>query len=131
MNIYVGNLAPDLTEDELRETFEAFGEVASVKIVRDSATGESRKFGFVEMAAEEEAKAAIAELNGKEIKESALQVEPGRAKAPSPGFGGKRPGGPRGGRPGGGRGGRPGGRPGSGPSRGGRDRGPGGGRPRY
>jgi RNA recognition motif-containing protein len=139
MNIYIGNLAPDTTEDEVREAFAAHGDVASVKIIRDGATGESRGFGFVEMPNEEQAKAAITEMSGKEIKGNAITVELGRTKAAAPGMGGggRRPGGhggPRGG-------GRPGGRPGGGGGYrgGGRDRGGdrgsrgggGGGRPRY
>jgi RNA recognition motif-containing protein len=125
MNIYVGNLSPETTEDDLREAFVAFGEVATIKIVRDGATGESRGFGFVTMPAEQEAKEAVSEMNGKELKGSEIKVEPGRTRPASPGFGGKGPGGPRGGgRP---RGGRPGGRP-SGPGgsgrRGGQGRGP-------
>ena len=142
MNIYVGNLAPDTTEDELRQAFEPFGEIASVKIIRDGATGESRGFGFVEMPSEEQAKAAITEMNGKEIKGSAIRAELGRTRAPAPGGGrpGGRPGGGRGGpRGSGGGGGRPGGRFGGGrggPRGGDRggdrgDRGPSRDRPRY
>lgn len=139
MNIYIGNLAPDTTEDEVKEAFAAFGDVASVKIIRDGATGESRGFGFIEMPNEDQAKAAITEMNGKEIKGNQIHVEQGRAKAAPGGFGGggRRPGGDRGGPRGGGR---PGGRPGGGyrgGGGGGRDRGGdrggprGGGRPRY
>lgn len=134
MNIYVGNLAAEVTEDDLREAFAAFGEVASVKVVRDSVTGQSRQFGFVEMASDDEARAAIGDLNGRDIKGNEIQVEPGRAKPANRSFGGgSRPGGrggPRGGgRPGGRPGGRAGGRPGGG---GGRRGGPGGGtRPGY
>ena len=143
MNIYVGNLTPDTTEDEVRQAFASYGEITTVKIIRDGATGESRGFGFIEMAAEEQAKAAITEMNGKELKGNQLHVEAGRAKAAAPGFGGggRRPGGsdrPRsggGGRPGGRPGGRFGGRPGGGGGRGGDrgDRGPdrGGRPPRY
>ncbi len=144
MNIYIGNLAPDTTEDEVKEAFAPFGDVASVKIIRDGATGESRGFGFVEMPNEEQAKAAITEMNGKEIKGNALHVEQGRAKAAPTGFGGgRRPGGDRGPRGGGRPGGRPGGGGGGyrGGGGGGRDRGGdrgprgggggGGGRPRY
>jgi RNA recognition motif-containing protein len=120
MNIYVGNLSTDTSEDELRQAFEAFGEVSTVRIVRDGATGESRGFGFVEMPGETEGNAAIEAMNGKELKGNQLTVEVGRARtAPS---GGGRPrgqGGPHRG------GGRPGGRPGG---RGGPSRGPGGGR---
>ena len=129
MNIYVGNLTPDTTEDEVRQAFAAYGDVSSVKIIRDGATGESRGFGFVEMPAEDQAKAAINEMNGKELKGNQLHVEPGRARpaAPGGGGGGRRPGGhdrPRGGgRPGGGRPGGHGGRD--------RDRGPSRERPRY
>ena len=125
MNIYVGHLTLDTTEDDLRETFEAHGEVQSVRIVRDGATGESRGFGFVEMPSEEEAKTAIAELNGKDVKGNELTVEAGKARTPSAGFGGRRPGGrgrPHGGRPGG-AGGRGRGGPGRGPGRGGSGRG--------
>ena len=135
MNIYVGNLTPDTTEDEVRQAFASFGDIASVKIIRDGTTGESRGFGFIEMASEEQAKAAIAEMNGKELKGNQLSVEAGRAKPAAPsGGGGRRPGGDRprgGGRPGGRfGGGRPGGRGGDRGDRGDRggDRG---GRPRY
>jgi cold-inducible RNA-binding protein len=136
MNIYVGNLTPDTTEDEVRQAFESFGEIASVKLIRDGSTGESRGFGFIEMPSEEQAKAAVDGMNGKELKGNPLRVEAGRGKpAPTGGGGGRRPGGserPRGGRFGGGRpGGRPGGRFGGGGrggdrggDRGGRDRGP-------
>jgi RNA recognition motif-containing protein len=134
MNIYVGGLSPDTTEDELREAFVTFGEVATVKIVRDGATGESRGFGFVTMTGDQEAKEAIKEMNGKELKGSELKVEPGRTRGVSPGFSGKGPGGGRprmggrpGGRPGGGRPGGPGGRSGGpGGRSGGPSRGPGG-----
>jgi RNA recognition motif-containing protein len=135
MNIYVGNLSTDTSEDELREAFAAFGDVATVRIVRDGATGESRGFGFVEMPNEEQAKTAIQEMNAKELKGSQLTVEQGRARTAPGGGGGGRPprgqGGPHRG------GGRPGGRPGGGGGRGGPGRGgPGrggdrGGRPRY
>ena len=134
MNIYVGNLSTDTSEDDLRQAFGAFGDVATVRIVRDGATGESRGFGFVEMPAEEQAKTAIQEMSGKELKGNQLTVEMGRARTVSGGGGGRPPrsqgprggGGRPGGRPGGGRGG-----PGRGPSRGsdrGSDRG---GRPRF
>src|SRR5512146_1747028 len=102
MNIYVGTLTPDTTEDEVRQAFAAYGDVSSVKIIRDGATSESRGFGFVEMPSEDQAKAAINEMNGKELKGTALHVEAGRSRAPAPGGGGggRRPGGhdrPRGG----------------------------------
>lgn len=67
MNIYVGNLSRDLSEQELQEAFEAFGQVASAKIIKDKFTGDSRGFGFVEMPDDNEAKAAIEGMNGKEL----------------------------------------------------------------
>lgn len=67
MNIYVGNLSYKVEESELKELFEEYGEVTSVKIIADKYSGRSKGFGFIEMANEEEAKAAINELNGKEI----------------------------------------------------------------
>jgi RNA recognition motif-containing protein len=120
MNIYVGNLSTDTGEEDLREAFGAFGEVTTVRIVKDGTTGESRGFGFVEMPTEAEANAAIQEMNGKEFKGNELKVEAGRARTVSPGFGGRRP---RGQGPQRGGGGRPHGRPGArgtgrGPSRG-------------
>jgi cold-inducible RNA-binding protein len=120
MNIYVGNLSTETSEDELRAAFEAFGEVAMVRIVRDKATGASRGFGFVEMPAEDQAQTAIEQMNGKELQGNQLSVEVGRARTAPTGGGGRpmRGAGPRRG------GGRPGGRPGGrGPGRG-----PGGGR---
>jgi RNA recognition motif-containing protein len=101
MNIYVGNLPLETTEDELREAFGAFGDVATVKIVRDGATGESRGFGFVGMPSESAAKTAVSEMNGREVKGQTLKVEPGRSGTVSPGFGSRRPSGRPGGRPGG------------------------------
>jgi len=67
MNIYVGNLSYDLTDDELRKEFESFGNVESVKIIMDRYTDRSKGFGFVEMSTDEEAKAAISALDGKEL----------------------------------------------------------------
>ena len=67
MNIYVGNLSHDVTDDDLRQAFEAFGQVRSVNIVRDKISGESRGFGFVGMPTENEARTAISEMNGKDL----------------------------------------------------------------
>jgi RNA recognition motif-containing protein len=67
MNIYVGNLPRGTTEDELREAFEAFGAVATVSVIKDKFTGQPRGFGFVEMPTNVEAKAAIEQLNGREL----------------------------------------------------------------
>ena len=80
MNIYVGNLASETSEDTLSQAFAAFGQVKSVSIVRDGATGESRGFGFVRMEVEEEAQTAISEMNEKELDGQAIKVEKGRAK---------------------------------------------------
>ncbi len=80
MNIYVGNLSGETTEDELRKAFEAFGQVMSVKILKDRATGKSNGFGFVEMSVSEEGQTAISELNGKDLKGQAIKVEEGKKK---------------------------------------------------
>jgi cold-inducible RNA-binding protein len=105
MNIYVGNLSFEVKEDDLRQAFEAYGKVESATIIMDKFSGESRGFGFVEMASKDEATAAIAEMNGKDLKGRALNVNEARPK--TEGGGGGR-GGPRrsGGGGGGGRGGR-------------------------
>ena len=67
MNIYVGNLSYKVEENELRQIFEEYGEVASVKIITDKYSGRSKGFAFIEMNDEEQAKKAIEELNQKEI----------------------------------------------------------------
>ncbi len=81
MNIYVGNLSHETTEDDLRQAFEAFGQVISVKIVRGRATGESVGFGFVGMPISDEGQTAISEMNGKDLKGQSIKVEEGRMKA--------------------------------------------------
>ena len=80
MNIYVGNLLREVTEDDLRKAFEAFGQVTSASIIKDKFSGESRGFGFVEMPAKAEAQAAISGLNGKELKGQALNVNEARPR---------------------------------------------------
>ena len=108
MNIYVGNLSRDVSETDLKEAFQAFGEVASAAVIKDKYTGESRGFGFVEMPNKEEADKAIAGLNGKDIKGRAITVNearPRRDDRRGGGFGGGR-GGSRGGFGSGGGGGR-------------------------
>ena len=80
MNIYVGNLPREVNEEELRGTFEPFGQVTSAKIITDKFSGVSRGFGFVEMADDEEAKAALAGLNGKELKGRTLTVNEARPR---------------------------------------------------
>jgi RNA recognition motif-containing protein len=92
MNIYVGNLSREVTEEDLRQTFEAFGQVASVTIIKDKFSDEPRGFGFVEMSAKAEAQAAITGLNGKELKGRTLRVNEARPR--SEGYrGGRRRGG--------------------------------------
>ena len=78
MNIYAGNLALNVTEEDLQQTFGAFGEVTSAKIIKDKYSGESRGFGFVEMPAGAEAQSAIQDLNGKELKGLMLKVNEAR-----------------------------------------------------
>ncbi|TET90550.1 MAG: RNA-binding protein [Methanomassiliicoccales archaeon] len=90
MNIYVGNLSHDVTETELREAFEASGEVSSCKIITDRLSGASRGFGFIEMPTDEEAKKAMAELNGTEMKGQAITVNEARPRNDSRGGGGRR-----------------------------------------
>jgi cold-inducible RNA-binding protein len=87
MNIYVGNLSFEVTEDELRQEFEAFGQVSSVKIITDKYTGQSRGFGFVEMPAVSEGQAAINGLNGKTVRDSILVVNAARPRSDSRGGG--------------------------------------------
>jgi len=67
MNIYVGNLPNDATDDTIRAAFESFGQVTSAKIIKDKYTGQSRGFGFVEMPERVQAQAAIKSLNGKDL----------------------------------------------------------------
>jgi len=97
MNIYVGNLSRDVTEEELQQEFAAFGEVASVNIIRDKHGGQSRGFGFVEMPSKTEAEAAIAGLKGKTLKERTMDVNEARPRTESRGgrssFGGRKGGG--------------------------------------
>ena len=101
MNIFVGNLSRDVTNEDLQQAFQAFGEVTSANVIRDKFSGDSRGFGFVEMPAKAAAQAAIAGLNGKELKGRAINVNEARPRADNRGGGG----GDRGRRPGGGGGG--------------------------
>ncbi len=105
MNIYVGNLSYEATEDDLREAFARFGQVASVNVIKDRDTGRSKGFGFVEMPTQAEAQAAIAGLNGQELKGRALNVNEARPRTERRDRGGR-----GGGGGGGGRGGAGGGR---------------------
>jgi cold-inducible RNA-binding protein len=114
VNIYVGNLAYEVTEEELREEFAAFGEVTSVSLIKDKHSGQSKGFGFVEMPTLSQGQAAITGLNGKLFKNRQLAVSGARPRADNRSRGPYGGGGSYGG--GGGRGGR-GGRPGRGEGR--------------
>ncbi len=103
MNIYVGNMSRNVSEEDVREAFEAFGQVTSVNIIKDKFSGEPRGFGFVEMQGKAEAQAAIDGMNGKELKGRTLNVNEARPRTEG-GRGGGRGGG-GGGRGGGGYGG--------------------------
>ncbi|MFH0761362.1 MAG: RNA-binding protein [Bacteroidota bacterium] len=101
MNLFVGSLPFRLTEAELREIFEAYGEVSSAKVITDKISGRSKGFGFVEMPDDEAAKKAIEELNGSEVEGRSIVVNKAEDKPErKSGFGGG--GGPRGGGYGGG-----------------------------
>ncbi len=80
MNIYVGNLAPDTTENELREAFAEHGQVVSAKIIKDRYTFESRGFGFVEIPNKAQATEAIDKLNGTELAGNILRVNEARPR---------------------------------------------------
>lgn len=88
MKIYVGNLSYDATEDELRELFQAHGQVEAVTVVKDHYSGRSRGFGFVEMAGKSEGEAAIAALNGTDHRGRKLNVNEARAQTEDPRKGG-------------------------------------------
>ena len=106
MNIYVGKLSYEVTEEDLRLAFEPFGQVESVAIIKNKRSGQSKGFGFVEMASKAEGQSAIDGLNGKELKGRALNVNEARPRSESRGS----------------RGGYGGGRGGQGRGRGGRGR---------
>ena len=107
MNIYVGNLSHEVTEEDLRLAFEPFGQVESASIIKDKYTSQSKGFGFVEMPSKAEAQSAIDGLNDTELQGRTLNVNEARPRTDR---GGGR----------GGRGGREGGRGGRGGGRGGR-----------
>ncbi len=76
--LYVGNLSYQMSEESLRDIFSPIGEVISAKIITDAATGRSKGFGFVEMASDEDADKAIADLNGTTVMERAINVSEAR-----------------------------------------------------
>ncbi len=90
MKIYVGNLSYQVTEDELRQEFTAFGNVNSVSIVTDKYDNRPKGFAFVEMPTKSEAESAIAGLNGKMMQEKALMVNEARPRSESRGSFGNR-----------------------------------------
>ena len=88
MNIYVGNLSHEVTDEDLRLAFEPFGQVESATIIKDKHSGQSKGFGFVDMASKAEGQSAIDGLNGKELKGRALNVNEARPRTESRGNGG-------------------------------------------
>lgn len=80
MNIFVGNLSYEATDEDLREAFSAYGDVSSASVIMDKFTGRSRGFGFVEMPGDEEARAAIGELNGQALKGRPMTVNEARPR---------------------------------------------------
>jgi RNA recognition motif-containing protein len=96
MNIYVGNLSKDVTDEDLQNLFSEYGEIKSVKVIRDLFSGESKGFGFIEMPGSTESQKAIDELNSRELKGKKIIVNEARPKTD------RRSGGGGGGRGGGG-----------------------------
>ena len=84
MNIYVGNLSYEANDDDLREAFGAYGTVKSSSVVMDKMTGQSRGFGFVEMGIKSEGEAAIAALNGQDLKGRPLKINEARPREERP-----------------------------------------------
>ena len=87
MNIYVGNLANQVTEDDLHKAFEAFGQVESANIIKDKFSGESRGFGFVQMPSKQEAQKAIEQMNGTDLMGRTINVNEARPRTERPGGG--------------------------------------------
>ena len=90
MNIYVGNLSYDANEDDLRQAFEPFGQISSVRVISDRDTGRSKGFGFVEMPNDSEAQSAISGLNGSEMQGRSLKVNEARPRSEGRRDGGRR-----------------------------------------
>ena len=89
MNIYVGNLLFDVTEDELKELFAPFGQVTEVRLIMDKFSGKSKGFGFIEMPSKEEAEKAINGLNGKDMKGRPMTINEAKPKTDRGGGGGR------------------------------------------
>ena len=81
MNIFIGNLSFKVTEGDLRQTFEAFGQVASATVIKEKQSGRSKGFGFVEMPVQAEAQSAIAALNGQAFKGRTITVNEARSQS--------------------------------------------------
>lgn len=88
MNLYVGNLSWTMTEDDLRNLFEQYGTVSSIKIVKDRETGRSKGFGFVEMENDTEAQNALSSLYDKEILGRKIVINEAQERPAKPGGGG-------------------------------------------
>jgi len=84
MNIYVGSLSYDATEDEVRDVFSSYGEISSISIITDKYSGKSKGFGFVEMPKQEEAEEAIKCLDESEMKGRNIKVNEARPKEERP-----------------------------------------------
>ncbi len=84
MNLYVGNLAYNVTEDDLKSLFSEYGEVASVNIVKERFSGQSKGFGFVEMPNNSEADKAIKALNGSKVKEQSIKISQAKPASKKP-----------------------------------------------
>lgn len=81
MNLYIGNLANDVTDQDLEEAFSAYGEVSSAKVIKDRFSNLSRGFGFVEMPNNSEADKAIKTLNGESLKGKSIQISEARPRS--------------------------------------------------
>jgi len=81
MNIYVGNISYDATDETIKQAFESFGEVTSSRIIKDKYTGQSRGFGFVEMPGQSQALTAIKSLNGKQLLGKEINVSEARPRS--------------------------------------------------
>jgi RNA recognition motif-containing protein len=103
MNIYIGNLSYEVTEEDLQKAFEGFGQTESIKIIKDNYTGRSKGFGFVEMSNNADAQSAINGLNDKDLKGRTLKVNMARPRTENRGGRGGYGGGRRGERQDGGR----------------------------
>jgi len=92
VNIYVGHLSSEITEEDLRKAFEEYGQVSSVKIITDRYTGVSRGFAFVEMPSKSDGDSAINGLNGTDLMGQPLTVNEARPRSDDRRGGGRRPG---------------------------------------